>query len=463
MATLTALGGAGTVTGSKHLLEVNGVRILIDCGLFQGMKALRQRNWEPLSVAASRIDAVVLTHAHLDHSGYLPRLIKEGFRGPIFATSGTIDLAKLILLDSAHLQEKDAEFANRRGYSVHKPALPLYGVDDVQRTIPLFREIEPHQTTELPGGIKLTLHRAGHIIGAASAELRWAGGSILFSGDLGRYTDLVMAAPESPPLADHIVIESTYGDRRHERADPVAALGQIIDRTVKRGGSVIIPAFAVGRTQSLLYCLWRLKQAGDLDLIPVFVDSPMATSATDLMCKHPEDHRLDEPTCRASCETATYVRDAEASKALTRDRFPKVIISASGMATGGRVLHHLKAFGTSSRNTIILSGFQAAGTRGRLLQDGARELKIHGEWVSIRAEIADLPVLSAHADSDELMTWLGSVPGRPSKVLVYHGEPSASDALRDRIVTELEWPAAVLQMDETITLSSGHASMSAAA
>ncbi|NNM77768.1 MBL fold metallo-hydrolase [Sphingomonas sp. ID1715] len=452
MPTLMSLGGAGTVTGSRHLLQIGDTRILVDCGLFQGFKDLRERNWAPLGVPVQTIDAVILTHAHLDHSGYLPRLVKEGFRGAIYATSGTVDLAKLILLDSAHLQEKDAEFANRHGYSAHKPALPLYDTKDVEETFGLFEEVPLHVPVSLPGGARLSFYGAGHIIGAASARLEWADGSVLFSGDLGRYNDLVMKPPEAPRTADYVVIESTYGDRIHDATDPLQALGDVIERTVKRGGTVVIPAFAVGRAQSLLYCLWRLKEAGRLGLVPIYVDSPMATNATNIMCKHPEDHRLDEQSCRASCGVATYVRDVEASKELTAARYPKVIISASGMATGGRVLHHLKAFGGSSRNTILLSGFQAAGTRGRLLLDGARELKIHGDWVPIRAEVVDLPALSAHGDAADLTSWLSALPEPPKRVFVVHGEPAASAAFASRIEQQLGWRSHVLNMFEEVLL-----------
>ncbi|HVL10164.1 MAG TPA: MBL fold metallo-hydrolase, partial [Burkholderiaceae bacterium] len=414
MLSLTCLGGAGTVTGSKHLLTCGDTSILIDCGLFQGMKNLRELNWQSLAIAPRDIDAVVLTHAHLDHCGYLPRLVLDGFHGKIFATPATRDVAELILLDSAWLQEKDAEFANRKGFSKHKPALPLYGVPDAERTLKLFRPVPFHQEVELPGGAKLLLRCAGHILGAATAQIDIDGKRIVFSGDLGRYDDPVMHAPEAvPDAADYIVIESTYGNRQHDRADPIEALGEVIERTVQRGGTVVIPAFAVGRAQLLIHYLWQLRQSGRLRNVPVYLDSPMATNATELLQTHGHDHKLATHEYEAACNAVTYIRDVEESKALTANRYPKVILSASGMATGGRVLHHIAALASDHRNTLLFSGFQAAGTRGRKLLDGAREVKIFGQWIRVNAEVAELPMLSAHADSDELMRWLSAFPKAP--------------------------------------------------
>ena len=443
MLTFTSLGGAGTVTGSKHLLEHDGRRILVDCGLFQGLKNLRELNWAKFPVDPASIDAVVLTHAHLDHSGYLPRLVRDGFRGPIVSTHATRDVARLILKDSGHLQEKDAEYANRKGFSKHKPALPLYGLRDAERAMEFFSPVASHTPVDLPGGARLTLRRAGHILGASIVEIGWAGRRIVFSGDLGRYDDPVMVDPEAVAAADCVVVESTYGNRLHERSDPTEMLGQVIERTAARGGSVIIPAFAIGRAQSLLYHVWRLKQAGRIGLIPIYLDSPMAIDATALLHAHGEDHRLPPEVCAAVCAVATYTRDTEASKAIMTNTMPKVIISASGMATGGRVLHHLKALGPDRRNTIIISGFQAAGTRGRALADGARELKIHGRWVPINAEVADLPMLSAHADADEILRWLGGFRRPPKATFIVHGEATASEALRVRIGRDLGWQASV--------------------
>lgn len=452
MLSLTSLGGASTVTGSKHLLTCGDTRILIDCGLFQGLKNLRELNWQRLPVAPRDIDAVVLTHAHLDHCGYLPRLVLDGFRGKIFATTATRDVAELILLDSAWLQEKDAEFANRKGFSKHKPALPLYRVPDAERALRQFQPMPLHREAELPGGAKLVLRHAGHILGAATAQIDIGGKRIVFSGDLGRYDDPVMHAPEAVPEADYVVIESTYGNRHHDSSDPVEALGTVIERTVQRGGTVVIPAFAVGRAQSLIHALWLLRQRGRLRNVPVYLDSPMATSATELLHKHHKDHKLSAHDYEAACAAVTYVRDVEESKALSANRYPKVIIAASGMATGGRVLHHIAAFAPNHRNTLLFSGFQAAGTRGRKLLGGARETKIHGLWIPVSAEVAELPMLSAHADSDQLLRWLSGFRQPPQRVFVIHGEPEASEALRERIQRELGWQASVPMQNQAFDL-----------
>lgn len=457
MLTLTSLGGAGTVTGSKHLIEHDGGRLLVDCGLFQGPRELRELNWKSFPVDPRSISEIVLTHAHLDHCGYLPRLVRQGFEGPIYATPASIDVSRLVLLDSAHLQEKDAEFANRHGFSRHKPALPLYGVRDAEQTLSQFVPVEFHRQRALSGASSLQFRRAGHILGAATAEISIAGKTIAFSGDLGRYDDPIMLDPEPVPRADYVVVESTYGDRIHPKLDPGAVLKQIIERTVQRGGTVVIPAFAIGRTQSLLYYLWMLKSAGNLELVPIYVDSPMATNATELMSAHIGDHRLKSDLCREAFAMATYVRDVEASKELSASRMPKVIISASGMATGGRVLHHIRAFGGDPRNTIMFAGFQSRGTHGRAIVDGMREIKIFGEWFEIRAEVADLTMFSAHADSNEIMRWLEGFASPPARTFIVHGEPAASAALRDRIETSLGWACSIPQMSEEFELSSSEA------
>ncbi|MCX7556952.1 MBL fold metallo-hydrolase [Xanthomonadaceae bacterium JHOS43] len=452
MLSLTFLGGAGSVTGSKHLLSFGDTRILVDCGLFQGMKNLRELNWQRLSVEPRDIDAVVLTHAHLDHCGYLPRLMLDGFRGRIHATPATREVARLILLDSAWIQEKDAEFANRKGFSKHSPALPLYRVKDAERALERFTDVPLHQETTLPGGARLLLRRAGHILGATSAQIDLGGVRFAFSGDLGRYDDPVMHDPEPIPEADVVVVESTYGNRLHERSDRVASLGDIIDRTVQRGGTVVIPAFAVGRAQSLIHDLWLLRERGRLRNVPVYLDSPMATSASELLHAYPDEHRLKPDDYEAACDAVTYVRDVEESKALSANRYPKVIISASGMATGGRVLHHIVAFAADHRNTLLFSGYQAAGTRGRKLLDGAREVKIHGQWLPVNAEVTNLPSLSAHADSDELMRWLSGFRRKPRRVFIVHGEPDAAEALRERIGRELGWHADVPLQNQSFGL-----------
>ena len=452
MISLTSLGGAAGVTGSKHLLEAGGHKLLVDAGLFQGLKRLREKNWEPLPVKPADVDAVVLTHAHLDHSGYIPKLVRDGFRGPVYASAATGDVAEIILRDSAHLQEKDAEFANRHGFSKHRPALPLYGLRDAARAIERFEPTPFHKTIAVAGGARVTLRRAGHILGAATADIQWHGVRIVFSGDLGRYGDATMVDPEPVPEADYVVVESTYGDRRHPNVDPEEALLEVIERTTGRGGTVLIPTFAVGRAQSLLYHLWRLKASGRLPLTPIYLDSPMAIDATELLHKHQDDHRIPYEACAEVCATATYVHDVEHSKAVTASPVPKVILAASGMATGGRVLHHIKSYGPDRRNTILFSGFQAAGTRGRSMVEGAGEVKIHGQWIPIRAEVANLQMLSAHADAGEILRWLGRFRRPPRKVFIVHGEPHASDALRLRIKDELGWASVVPDMLERFEL-----------
>jgi metallo-beta-lactamase family protein len=450
---LSFLGAAGTVTGSRHLIDWSGKRLLVDCGLFQGVRELRQRNWEPFPVDPSSIDGVILTHAHLDHSGYLPRLVREGFSGSIYATAATRDVARLILLDSAHLQEKDAEFANRRGFSRHRPALPLYTTADAERALSLFQEVEFHSELQIAEGVSLLFRRAGHILGAGIARLDVGGKTLIFSGDLGRFGDPIMVDPEPVEEADFVIVESTYGDRIHPKLDAGPMLKDLIDRTTRRGGTVVIPAFAIGRTQSLLYELWLLKMAGELDLVPIYVDSPMATNATELMSAHMDDHRLQPAVCREAFGMATYVRDTEGSKQLSASRMPKVILSASGMATGGRVLHHIKAFGSDPRNTIVFAGYQGAGTRGRAMVDGVREVKVHGDWIEIRAEVADLTMLSAHADSNELLRWLRGFKAAPKRTFIVHGEPSSSAALHDRVETELGWSCITPKLNQTFDLS----------
>lgn len=442
-ASVTFFGAAGTVTGSRHLLRLGGRSVLVDCGLFQGLKELRLKNWAAFPVEPDTIDAVVLTHAHLDHSGYLPRLVREGFRGRVFCTAATADLSALLLLDSARIQEGDAEFANRHGFSKHTPALPLYGKRDALRALEHFEGLDFDTPSDIGNGTNLVFRRAGHILGAASVQLRWGGKTVVFSGDLGRYDDSLMHDPVPVPSADYLIVESTYGDRLHTPVAAADALFEVVQRTTARGGTVIIPAFAVGRAQELLYLFWQLKQSGRLPLTPVYLDSPMAINASDILERHPGDHRLSRAECEAAMGSATYVRDVDESKALTYNTMPKVIISASGMATGGRVLHHLKAYGPDRRNTILFAGYQAAGTRGAALLGGAREVKIHGGWVPIRAEVDDLPMLSAHADADEILRWLRCFEHPPRRTFIVHGEPPASDALRQRIEAELGWDCEV--------------------
>jgi metallo-beta-lactamase family protein len=440
---LTFLGAAGTVTGSRHLLELGKERILVDCGLFQGLKELRLRNWQPFPVEPNSLSAVVLTHAHLDHSGYLPALVRDGFSRHIHCTAATSDYCGILLPDSAHLQEQDAEYANRHGFSKHRPAQPLYTTEDAEGALRRLAPVPFGQLVELPGGARIRFSRAGHILGAAIVECWWGGRKFVFSGDLGRYQDPMLPDPSPIGEADVLVIESTYGNRKHDPGNAEAALGAIIERTVGRGGTVVIPAFAVGRAQLLLYHLEQLKAAGRLANVPVFVNSPMATDASEILCRNLVDQKLTEAQCRRACGIATYVRTVEESKALNASAMPKVIVSASGMATGGRVLHHLKRFAPDPRSTIIFAGYQAAGTRGAAMLAGARQIKIHGDYIPVRAEIAELPMLSAHADGDELLRWLGGFQRPPSATYVVHGEPDAAQTIRARIEEELGWHCVV--------------------
>lgn len=438
-AKLRFLGGTGTVTGSKYLLEAHGRRILIDCGLFQGYKQLRLRNWGAFPVAPASVDAVVLTHAHIDHSGYLPVLAREGFAGPIYCTGATRDLCGILLPDSGHLQEEDARYANKRGFSKHKPALPLYTEDDARRCLPLLRPVAFGSRIDLGSGLTFELVPAGHILGSAMVMLRGPAGSLLFSGDLGRPNDLVMRAPERVPHADYVVVESTYGNRLHAPDDSGEALAQIVRKTAGRGGIVLVPSFAVGRAQTLLYLIYLLKSSGRIPNLPVFLNSPMAVDATRIYHEHRSEHRLSAQECASMCSAARFVNTVEESKALNDLRMPSIIIAASGMATGGRVLHHLKAFAPDPRNTVLFTGFQAGGTRGASMLAGAASVKIHGREVPVKAEVAALDTLSAHADWRETLGWLEGFSAEPRRTFITHGEPAAADALRLRIAEARGW------------------------
>jgi len=448
---LTFLGGAGTVTGSKYLLERDGYRLLVDCGLFQGFKALRLKNWGPLPVDPRSIKAVLLTHAHIDHSGYLPLLVKNGFAGPVYCTAATADLCEILLPDAGYLQERDAEFANRHGFSKHKPALPLFSEEDAHIALRRLKPV-PFDTQQSVGGATFHMRRAGHILGAAAIELTWGHTKIVFSGDLGRYGDPMMEDPDPITRADYLLVESTYGDRLHGRSDAAQALADTIETTVGRGGTVVVPAFAVGRAQMVLYYLERLKALGRLANVPIFLDSPMAQDASDIYCRRHEDHRLTAAECRRAFAVAHYIRSVDESKALTANPMPKVIISASGMATGGRVLHHLKRYAPDARHTILFVGFQAGGTRGAAMIAGADSIKIHGEYIPVRAQVRNLEMMSAHADAGELMRWLREFHAPPRNTFIVHGEPAAADALRHRIEEELQWSCIVAEHGEKVLL-----------
>ncbi|KJJ99681.1 mRNA 3'-end processing factor [Burkholderiaceae bacterium 26] len=436
---LQFLGATDTVTGSKYVLETGARRVMVDCGLFQGYKSLRLRNWDKLAVNPHHIDAVVLTHAHIDHSGYLPLLVRNGFHGPVYCTKGTAELCNILLPDSARLAQEDAHYANAEGFSRHHPALPLYDEKDAARALRRLHPVDYGERFPVAEGVEAEFHRAGHIIGAATATLLAEGRRIVFSGDLGRQVDPVMRPPEPIAEADTLLVESTYGDRVHPEGDPLDALQQVVQRTIGQGGTLLIPAFAVGRTQELLYCLYTLIREHRIPHVPIYLDSPMAELATGVFAHHVDDLHIGAADCQAACALAVPVQSPEQSRHLGSDRAPKIILAASGMATGGRVLHHLKSFGGGKRNAILMSGFQAAGTRGAALLAGQRALRVHGREVAIRASVEQIQNLSAHADANELMAWLRGFTRPPRQTFIVHGEPAASDALRQRIEHELQW------------------------
>lgn len=438
---ITFLGAAGTVTGSKYLVTTERARLLVDCGLFQGLKVLRERNWAPPPVSPGSLDAVVLTHAHLDHSGYLPVLVREGFSGPVRCTPGTAALVHVLLADAAHLQEEDARRANRHHYSRHEPALPLYTSDDVKRALPLLKPTTFDESFDV-GDLRVTLVPVGHILGAASVRIEHAGKVAFFSGDVGRPHDLLMRAPRPFAGADVLIVEGTYGDRLHPKRDPHAELAEIVNTVCGRGGVLMVPAFAIGRSQALLHVLAELTASGTIAKIPTYLNSPMAISATEIFHANPDEHRLPPDQCTAMCNAATYTRTVEESKALNLRSGPMILIAGSGMATGGRILHHLKAFAGDAKHGILLVGYQAAGTRGAALRDGTDTLKIHGEHVPILAERFTMDGLSGHADWRELVEWLRPAKA-PSQVFITHAEPVAGDALRVHLREELGWDARV--------------------
>lgn len=447
------LGAAQTVTGSRFLVQTAQSRVLVDCGLFQGLKTWRLRNREPFPVDPKSIQAVILTHAHLDHSGFLPALIKQGFRGKIHATPATRDLCAILLPDSGHLQEEEAEFANRHGFSKHHPALPLYTEADARACLDCFVTHDFGQEFLVGEDLKARLEPVGHILGAASVSLNDGAKTVVFSGDVGRSNDFLMRPPKVIERADVLVLESTYGNRRHDSQNPLDELKVVVNETYQRGGVLLIPAFAVGRAQSVLYLLARLKKQGDIPDVPVYLNSPMAIRATEIFHKYRLEHKLSESECEETCNVAHYVRTAEESRALNDTVPPAIIISASGMATGGRILHHLKAFVGDPKNTVLFMGFQAAGTRGEAMIAGVDKIKIHGAYYPVRAGVKVINSLSAHADYVEMTDWLKQIPSPPKKVYLVHGEPAAQDHLRCVIQDELKWPVEIPAYLEEVELS----------
>ena len=482
MTTLTFLGAARTVTGSKYLLQHGQSRILIDAGLFQGLKELRERNWQDLPIQPKDIDAIVLTHAHLDHCGYLPRLVSRGFRGRIFCTAGTKDLCGIILPDSGRIQEEDAEQANKHGYSKHEPALPLYTENDAMQTLTLLQPVGYERPVPVADGIEVEFLNAGHLLGSAYARMRVGGRTVLFGGDLGRFDRPVLPDPTMVEEADYLLVESTYGDRVHQEDDEGEKLAQAIREVSQRGGRMVIPAFAVGRVEELLWWIKKLEAERRIPILPVYVDSPMAAKALERYTErvleldpdlHPEERdevaphgpaahesqerrRASAARERDLCAFCTMkfktVSSTQESKDLTRSKRPAIIISSSGMATGGRVLHHLKACLPDPRNTVLLVGFQAEGTRGRRLLNGEKTLRIHGMDVAVNAEVQRIDSMSAHADSSEILRWLRGFKAPPRRTFLVHGEPGPMDALRDRIMTELRWSVHTPAWQEQVTL-----------
>ncbi len=447
---LTFLGAAGTVTGSKFLLDTGEARVLLECGLFQGLKELRLQNWTPPPFDPAALEAVLLSHAHIDHSGYLPRLARAGFKGPIYCTNGTADLLKIMLPDAAHLQEEEAEYSNRHGTSKHTPALPLFGVEDAEKTLGLVRPVKVDTPVAVARGLTTRFIRSGHILGAAIMEVGVGDLRLVHSGDLGRYGVPIMPDPEPVALADVLLVESTYGNRLHPKEDPAAILVAAVQRAVEEKGWLLIPAFAVGRSQDLLYALRQLEAAGRIPALAVYLDSPMAIEATAIYCRHPEEE--DPGTGPFVPRRFHLSRSVQDSKALNDLEGPVIVISGSGMATGGRVLHHLRHRLPDPRATVLFVGYQAAGTRGRLLRDGAKESMIFGEDVPVRATVLVSDAYSAHADQGEILRWLGGFTRPPRRTYIIHGEPEAARALQEKIAGDLGWTATVAEAGATVPL-----------
>lgn len=448
---LTFLGAAGTVTGSKYLLQTNDITILIDCGLFQGLKQLRVLNWEKFPVDPLSIDLVLVTHGHLDHVGYLPRLVKEGFNGQIWCTSPTREITQVILEDSAKIQEEEAERANRFGYSKHKKALPLYNLDDVKKTLPLFIAQQKDKWLNVSDSIQVRFRYNGHIIGATFIEIKAGGKTLVFSGDIGRANDPLLYPPDQPEEADVMIMESTYGNRLHP-SDSEGQLARIIRESSAKGGTILIPSFAVERTQSLMFLFWKLRKQNAIPHVPVYMDSPMGRSVLEIFHHNTVWHRLPANECNEMCNRITRVQTMEETLRLAADRKSKIIIAGSGMATGGRVLTYFEHYLGDKTATILLAGYQAEGTRGRQLLEGVDEIKLHGRFYSVKASIENIDGLSAHADQTELIHWMSSFSKPPKYILITHGEPASALALQKKIRQVYNWETAIPHLNQVIDL-----------
>jgi metallo-beta-lactamase family protein len=462
MAKLSFYGATGIVTGSRYLLETQGKRLLIDCGMFQGVKEDRERNWEPFPVSPADIDAVLLTHAHIDHSGYLPRLGRNGFSGKVYCTYATRDLCDVMLQDSAHLQEEDAQYANKKGFSRHQPALPLYTLEDALKVIRQFAPVYYGEDLFLTDNMRIKFRDAGHILGSAMIDVKLNPASdtrrILFSGDLGRPDQPILRDPAQVFNVDYLVVESTYGDRLHDGGETLDALARVINETVQRNGVLVIPAFAVGRTQTLLFNIRELEEQQKIPLLPVYVDSPMAAQATQIFEQYRIDYDFQAKILELQGKKILQprllhvIREVEESKRLNDLKGRAIIISASGMATGGRILHHLQHRLPEARNTVLFIGYQGVGTRGRTILEGQPLVKIHGEDVAVKAKVENIPGYSAHADYNEILAWLMGFNRPPKQTFIVHGEPEASQALAQKIGQILHWPTVIPKFGEEFQL-----------
>lgn len=447
------LGAAGTVTGSKYLLRSPDLTALIDCGLFQGLKKLRLLNWDAPHMNPGNVDFVLLTHGHLDHVGYLPRFVKAGFRGKILGSKPTLDIAEIILRDSARIQEEDADRANRYGYSRHHPAEPLYDMNDVEKSLDHFKNIEIDRWQTLSPNVTCRWRYNGHILGATFLELDVSGRRIVFSGDIGRKEDPLLRAPERPEEADVILIESTYGDRLHPVIEPDQRLAEIIHTTAQRGGTIIIPSFAVERTQSIMHSLWKLRSQKQIPGIPIYMDSPMGDRVLDLFHRHLSWHKLSADECSEMCEEIHNVRSMKETMAIADDRRPKIIIAGSGMLTGGRVLTYLQKYLRDENSTIVLVGYQAAGTRGRDLLEGKKTLKIYGQLHEVHSDVQNVEGFSAHGDQSELLHWLGKLHKAPEKIFIVHGEPEGALGLKNAIHKEFGWKSEIPELYDSFEMN----------